>query len=256
MRQIPDDVAAGTVDDFMYKEGVKDILEKLDYDLIGLTPVKQRVREIASLLVVDKMRLKLGLETSVPSLHMGFTGAAGRDLAPFSDPSRKPLGPFLQARPAPARRRSRCAWARSCSGWATAARGTWSSRRATTWWGSTWATRRPRPGRRSGGRGHVHDTSETWSRRRQRPRRWSKRRWAACCPSWGRRSLVCRLALERTRTPLYWLTVFVCIHEMLRKLTAVCSRSRHSARRRGVLPVQRRQRPRLRARVGRDLMSN
>ncbi len=61
----------------MYKEGVKDILEKLDYDLIGLKPVKQRVREIASLLVVDKMRLKLGLETSVPSLHMGFTGAPG-----------------------------------------------------------------------------------------------------------------------------------------------------------------------------------
>ena len=44
---------------------------------VGLIPVKQRVREIASLLVVDKMRLKLGLETSVPSLHMGFTGAPG-----------------------------------------------------------------------------------------------------------------------------------------------------------------------------------
>ena len=39
--------------------------------------MKKRVREIASLLVVDKMRLKLGLETSVPSLHMGFTGAPG-----------------------------------------------------------------------------------------------------------------------------------------------------------------------------------
>mmetsp|Transcript_30464 Transcript_30464/g.50465 ORF Transcript_30464/g.50465 Transcript_30464/m.50465 type:complete len:486 (+) Transcript_30464:122-1579(+) len=77
MQQIPDDAKAGTVDDFMYKEGVKEILEKLDYDLIGLMPVKQRVREIASLLVVDKMRLKLGLETSVPSLHMGFTGAPG-----------------------------------------------------------------------------------------------------------------------------------------------------------------------------------
>merc|ERR1712050_741114 len=50
---------------------------KLDYDLVGLKPVKARVREIASLLVVDKMRLKLGLETSVPSLHMGFTGAPG-----------------------------------------------------------------------------------------------------------------------------------------------------------------------------------
>merc|ERR1712100_424358 len=61
----------------MYKDGVQEILEKLDYDLIGLKPVKKRVREIASLLVVDKMRLKLGLETSVPSLHMGFTGAPG-----------------------------------------------------------------------------------------------------------------------------------------------------------------------------------
>jgi len=77
MKDIPDGQKAGTVDDYMYKEGVKDILEKLDYDLVGLKPVKARVREIASLLVVDKMRLKLGLETSVPSLHMGFTGAPG-----------------------------------------------------------------------------------------------------------------------------------------------------------------------------------
>ena len=77
MQNIPDGQKAGTVDDFMYKEGVKDILEKLDYDLIGLIPVKARVKEIASLLVVDKMRLKLGLETSVPSLHMGFTGSPG-----------------------------------------------------------------------------------------------------------------------------------------------------------------------------------
>merc|ERR1719213_381622 len=77
LTDIPDETKAGTVEDFMYKEGVKEILEKLDYDLIGLKPVKKRVREIASLLVVDKMRLKLGLETSVPSLHMGFTGAPG-----------------------------------------------------------------------------------------------------------------------------------------------------------------------------------
>merc|ERR1719478_761773 len=77
LNEIPDATKAGTVDDYMFKEGVKDILDKLDYDLIGLKPVKNRVREIASLLVVDKMRLKLGLETSVPSLHMGFTGAPG-----------------------------------------------------------------------------------------------------------------------------------------------------------------------------------
>merc|ERR1719324_2164218 len=77
LTDIPDATKAGTVDDYMFKEGVKDILEKLDYDLVGLKPVKARVKEIASLLVVDKMRLKLGLETSVPSLHMGFTGAPG-----------------------------------------------------------------------------------------------------------------------------------------------------------------------------------
>lgn len=56
---------------------MQDILDKLDYDLVGLKPVKARVKEIASLLVVDKMRRKLGLETAIPSLHMGFTGAPG-----------------------------------------------------------------------------------------------------------------------------------------------------------------------------------
>jgi probable Rubsico expression protein CbbX len=77
LRDIPDATPAGTVEDFMYKQGVNDILEQLDYDMIGLKPVKARVREVASLLVVDKMRLKLGLETSVPSLHMSFTGPPG-----------------------------------------------------------------------------------------------------------------------------------------------------------------------------------
>ena len=43
LEKIPDDTKAGTVDDFMFKEGVKDILQKLDYDLIGLKPVKSRV---------------------------------------------------------------------------------------------------------------------------------------------------------------------------------------------------------------------
>jgi len=61
----------------MYKGGITEILEKLEYDLIGLKPVKKRVREIASLLVLDKMRRKLGFDTAVPSLHMCFTGAPG-----------------------------------------------------------------------------------------------------------------------------------------------------------------------------------
>jgi probable Rubsico expression protein CbbX len=61
----------------MFKEGVQDQLDKLDRELVGLVPVKKRVKEIAALLVLDKMRRKLGFETSVPSLHMCFTGAPG-----------------------------------------------------------------------------------------------------------------------------------------------------------------------------------
>lgn len=77
MNNMPDTEPAGTVDEFMFKEGVQDQLDKLDNDLVGLIPVKQRVKEIAALLVLDKMRRKLGFETSVPSLHMSFTGAPG-----------------------------------------------------------------------------------------------------------------------------------------------------------------------------------
>lgn len=61
----------------MFKEGVQDQMTKLDTELVGLVPVKKRVQEIAALLVLDKMRRKLGFETSVPSLHMSFTGAPG-----------------------------------------------------------------------------------------------------------------------------------------------------------------------------------
>lgn len=61
----------------MFKEGVQDQLDKLENDLVGLVPVKSRVKEIAALLVMDKMRRKLGFETAVPSLHMSFTGAPG-----------------------------------------------------------------------------------------------------------------------------------------------------------------------------------
>eukprot|EP00586_Coscinodiscus_wailesii_P023606 CAMPEP_0172494030 /NCGR_PEP_ID=MMETSP1066-20121228/36313_1 /TAXON_ID=671091 /ORGANISM="Coscinodiscus wailesii, Strain CCMP2513" /LENGTH=459 /DNA_ID=CAMNT_0013264619 /DNA_START=18 /DNA_END=1397 /DNA_ORIENTATION=+ len=77
MRDMPDNQPAGTVEEFMFKEGVQDQLDKLDRDLVGLIPVKKRVKEIAALLVLDKMRRKLGFETSVPSLHMSFTGAPG-----------------------------------------------------------------------------------------------------------------------------------------------------------------------------------
>ncbi|MDO5499374.1 MAG: CbbX protein, partial [Propionibacteriaceae bacterium] len=52
-------------------------LAKLDDELIGLASVKQRVREIASLLLVDRARERFGLTTSKPSLHMSFTGGPG-----------------------------------------------------------------------------------------------------------------------------------------------------------------------------------
>jgi len=77
MNNMPDSQPAGTVEEFMFKEGVQSELDKLDRELVGLVPVKKRVKEIAALLVLDKMRRKLGFETSVPSLHMSFTGAPG-----------------------------------------------------------------------------------------------------------------------------------------------------------------------------------
>jgi hypothetical protein len=46
----------GTADDFMWGEGVQKALDKLETELIGLRPVKSRVRELASMLVVDQMR--------------------------------------------------------------------------------------------------------------------------------------------------------------------------------------------------------
>ena len=49
----------------------------LDRELVGLAPVKQRIREIAALLLVDKARRSLGLETEPPTLHMSFTGNPG-----------------------------------------------------------------------------------------------------------------------------------------------------------------------------------
>jgi len=61
-----------------YREaGVADVLERLDSELIGLAPVKRRVREIAALLLVDRVRNRLGLATEPPSLHMCFTGNPG-----------------------------------------------------------------------------------------------------------------------------------------------------------------------------------
>ncbi|MBP8098720.1 MAG: CbbX protein [Arenimonas sp.] len=52
-------------------------MDELERDLIGLVPVKQRIRDISALLVIDKLRRNLGLEAQAPSLHMSFTGNPG-----------------------------------------------------------------------------------------------------------------------------------------------------------------------------------
>ena len=57
--------------------GVEDVLAQLDRELIGLAPVKTRIREIAALLLVDQARQQLDLSSAAPSLHMSFTGHPG-----------------------------------------------------------------------------------------------------------------------------------------------------------------------------------
>lgn len=57
--------------------GIQAMLDQLDLELIGLRPVKARIREIAALLVVDRARQQVGLVTKPPSLHMSFTGRPG-----------------------------------------------------------------------------------------------------------------------------------------------------------------------------------
>ncbi|MFM9914640.1 MAG: CbbX protein [Rhizobacter sp.] len=57
--------------------GVKTVLDQLDAELVGLVPVKSRIRDIAALLVIDKLRQEMGLQAQPPSLHMCFTGNPG-----------------------------------------------------------------------------------------------------------------------------------------------------------------------------------
>ena len=56
---------------------VEAVLQELDRDLVGLVPVKARIRDIAALLVIDKLRVNLGLTSQAPSLHMCFSGNPG-----------------------------------------------------------------------------------------------------------------------------------------------------------------------------------
>ena len=59
------------------KTEIAKILNLLDEELVGLAPVKSRIREIAALLLIDKLRKNLGIASGSPGLHMSFTGSPG-----------------------------------------------------------------------------------------------------------------------------------------------------------------------------------
>jgi probable Rubsico expression protein CbbX len=71
-------VTPRTVDAVLRESQVETVLSELEGDLVGLAPIKQRIRDIAALLVIDRLRLSMGLEAqTTPSLHMSFTGNPG-----------------------------------------------------------------------------------------------------------------------------------------------------------------------------------
>ena len=57
--------------------GIGEVLEKLDRELVGLAPVKARIKDIASLLLIERIRTKIELAGGTPTLHMSFTGNPG-----------------------------------------------------------------------------------------------------------------------------------------------------------------------------------
>ncbi len=59
------------------ESGVQEVLDQLQEELIGLQPVKKRIKEIAALLLIDKARNNIGLPVTMPGLHMSFTGRPG-----------------------------------------------------------------------------------------------------------------------------------------------------------------------------------
>jgi probable Rubsico expression protein CbbX len=56
---------------------IQEVLDKLDRELVGLVPVKTRIREVAALLLVDRLRKQFELTSDTPTLHMNFTGNPG-----------------------------------------------------------------------------------------------------------------------------------------------------------------------------------
>ena len=73
----PHDDAALDLDAALAESRVEALLATLEAELVGLAPVKTRIREIAALLLVEKLRGRVGLSVGPPSLHMSFTGNPG-----------------------------------------------------------------------------------------------------------------------------------------------------------------------------------
>jgi probable Rubsico expression protein CbbX len=73
---VSDDVSID-MSETLAESQVMEVLQQLDQELVGLKSVKTRIREIAALLLVDRMRRGLGLAARPPSLHMSFTGPPG-----------------------------------------------------------------------------------------------------------------------------------------------------------------------------------
>ena len=65
------------IDDASLRRDVEAVLAEIDRDLVALQPVKRRIREIAALLIIDRLRADAGLVAARPSLHMSFTGNPG-----------------------------------------------------------------------------------------------------------------------------------------------------------------------------------
>ena len=71
---VPDEADLGAA---LAETNVLEVLDQLDQELIALAPVKTRIREIAALLLIDRLRNEVGLASERPSLHMSFTGNPG-----------------------------------------------------------------------------------------------------------------------------------------------------------------------------------
>ena len=65
------------LNDVFEQSQIQEVFDQLDRELIGLTPVKTRIREIAALLLIDRIRRQFELPAGVPTLHMCFTGNPG-----------------------------------------------------------------------------------------------------------------------------------------------------------------------------------